>query len=251
MTGGLDLSLGGLAFCGAVLFVAGFVRGYSGFGFSAVTVAGMALVTSPAVAVPMAILLEVSASLFQARSIWRQIAWRDAFALLAGGIIGNPLGIVALETAPPSMLKAGVYLYILVVSIVLLFMRSRPMRLNDAMWFGVGLIAGAINGATALSGLFIITVMTLTATPAARMRATIIAYIFFSDFYTAGLLVWRGFVDLALVKLFVLAMPVVAVGIVLGSRHFLNTTEQQFRRATLAFLSALSIAGLAQVFAGT
>jgi uncharacterized membrane protein YfcA len=236
-----------LAWAATVLFAAGFVRGYSGFGFSAVTVAGLAFVVSPAVAVTTAILLEVAASLVQARSVWRDIDWRSVLVLLAGGLIGNPIGVGVLEFAPADALKAGVYLYVLGVALLLAVGRPTPRALSGAAWFAVGLAAGAVNGATALSGLFIVTVMTLTATPPVRMRATLVGYFFLSDLYVTGLLWWRGFVDADLVTALTFALPVVAFGIWIGSRRFLSASDAQFRRATLALLSALAVAGLGQL----
>jgi len=242
-----DLSNFALLWAALVLAVAGYVRGYSGFGFSAVTVAGLAFVVEPAVAVTTAILLEVIASLIMAPAMWKDIDWRGALVLLLGGFIGNPAGVFALELAPPDAIKAAVYLYVLAVAILLGFARPQERRLGNAAWFAVGLVAGAINGATALSGLFIVTVMTLTATPPSRMRATLSTYFFLSDFYAAGLLGWRGFIDRELVVMLALILPVVAVGIWIGSRRFGQASEAQFRRATLTLLAALAVAGLGQL----
>jgi uncharacterized membrane protein YfcA len=240
----IGLSWPALAWCAVVLLAAGFARGYSGFGFSAIVVAGVGIVASPALAVPLAILLEVFASLLQARSIWRQIAWRDALTMLAGSVLGNPLGVLVLERAPADTLKIVVYLGVLCVCAILLLAKPNERRLGDIAWFAIGLAAGIVNGATALSGLIVVTVMALTATPAARMRATLIAYFFFSDFYTATLMIGRGLVGMPVLLLFAGAIPIVAGGILLGSRRFLSASDAEFRRATLLLLAALAVVGL-------
>ena len=51
-----------------VVLGAGVVRGFSGFGFSALTVAGCSIFASPAEIVPIAIQLEVLASISLIRS---------------------------------------------------------------------------------------------------------------------------------------------------------------------------------------
>jgi hypothetical protein len=86
--------------------------------------------------------------------------------------------------------------------------------------------------------------MTLTATPPSRMRAMLIAYFFFSDFYAGALMAGRGLIDANLAILAAIAFPVVAAGILLGSRRFLGATDTQFRRATVLLLAALAVAGL-------
>lgn len=116
--------------------------------------------------------------------------------------------------------------------------------------FVVAVAAGVVNGTTALSGLFIVAVMTITLTPPTRMRATLIVYFFFSDFYVAGLFIWRGLVVDEVIHLIIYSLPFVVVGIVIGSRKFLNTNDEQFRTATLAFLAVLSLIGLSSLMFG-
>lgn len=232
---------------GLVFLVAGFARGYSGFGFSAVTVVGLSFVVSPVTAVATAILLEIAASLLQARSVLRDVDWRNTMVLLAGGLLGNPVGVWILEVAPETVLKAMVYGFLLGVVALLAFTRPRHIQFSAAAWFAVALGAGIVNGATALSGLFIVAVMTIAGVAPARMRATLIAYFFFSDLYAAGLLGWRGMIDGAVVLQTLYALPLVGLGIALGSRRFLGASDTQFRRATLALLTALSLAGLAML----
>ena len=48
-----DLSMGAGAFLAAALFAAAFIRGYSGFGFSAICLILAALVTNPLALIPV------------------------------------------------------------------------------------------------------------------------------------------------------------------------------------------------------
>ena len=76
MTLPFDLSVAAFAILAAGVFVASFARGYSGFGFSALVVASGSLVTDPINVVPLAIVMEVTASLLQAISVWRHVDWK-------------------------------------------------------------------------------------------------------------------------------------------------------------------------------
>ena len=78
----LGLSGYGLLYAVLVVFVAAFIRGYSGFGFSAVLMVGLILQLPAAEIVPLSITLEVIASAGQARGIYRDINWRPLAALL-------------------------------------------------------------------------------------------------------------------------------------------------------------------------
>lgn len=232
------------AIAALVLLLAGFVRGYSGFGFSAVTVAGLSFVVEPALAVPVAVLLEVAASVFQGRSIWHDIDWKLAGLLLAGGLIGNPAGVFLLAIADPFTLRLALYGFVTAICLTLFFASPAPRKLGSASWLGVGLVAGAINGAMALSGLVIVTVMTLTATRPARIRATLVAYFFLSDIYAGGLLASGGLIGRETLVLVLVALPLVAFGILIGSRRFLAASDAGFRRATLILLLCIAISGI-------
>ncbi|RYF80996.1 MAG: sulfite exporter TauE/SafE family protein, partial [Comamonadaceae bacterium] len=71
MTGLLEPPLAPLllAYSLCVVFAAGVVRGFAGFGFSAIAVAGLSLIVSPAQVVPAIFALEILASLSQLRGI--------------------------------------------------------------------------------------------------------------------------------------------------------------------------------------
>ena len=64
-----------LALTALVVFAAGIVRGYTGFGFSALLVATLGLAQPLALIVPLTMLLEIAASVFMMRAVWKQINW--------------------------------------------------------------------------------------------------------------------------------------------------------------------------------
>ena len=55
----------------AVIFLAAIVRGYSGFGFSLLTITALSLLMAPAQVIPAIFLLEIAASLHLLPSIGR------------------------------------------------------------------------------------------------------------------------------------------------------------------------------------
>ena len=59
----LELSAAAWIFLAAAVFFAAIVRGFAGFGFSALTVASLVFVLPPAVVVPLVLMLEVAAIL--------------------------------------------------------------------------------------------------------------------------------------------------------------------------------------------
>ena len=243
----LGLSAGGLVWCGLVLFVAAFVRGYSGFGFSSVLMAGLTLVLPAAEIVPMSIALEVLASIGQARGIARHVDRQRLAVLLAGGLIGSPIGVYCLTIFPDEPLRGGILFFIMAASLVLLMSPRRLVSVSLPVFALAGFTAGIVNGATALSGLVLALFFALTGTAPVVMRATMIAYFFVTDMWTGGILAVSGLFDPVTIMRTVAALPVLAVGIWLGSNRFTATPPHSFRAAILYLLLLLCTIGLLRI----
>lgn len=244
----LELSTGTAIFAAAVLGLASFIRGYSGFGFSAVLVAGLAFVVEPVAAVPLAITFEVCASVVQGRSVRHEIRWKDFWTLLIAAVIGNPVGVLILTTVDGDLLRGVTFGVLLTMSLLLLVKRTARVAPTTTVVFGVGVVAGVVNGATAMSGLVLVLAMSFIVISAAEMRATLVAYFFASDLVVLIVLGARGKLPDELFWRVLLGLPVLIVGVIVGSRVFRSATEESFRKNTLRLLSAISLVGITRVF---
>ena len=243
----LGLSSGGLAWCGAVLFVAALVRGYSGFGFSSVLMAGLTFVFPATAIVPLSIALEVVASSGQAKGIWRHIDRPHLTVLLVAGLIGNPIGVYLLAILPDEQLRLAILLFIAAASLILLCAPRHLFNISTPVYAIAGFTAGVVNGATALSGLFLALFFTLTGVRPAVMRATMIAYFFVTDVWTGGLLISSGFFGHGTVLAILLALPLLGLGVWLGSNRFFATPPDSFRTYVLWLLLLLCTIGLLRI----
>lgn len=244
MEAALGLSGYGLPFAVLVMFIAAFIRGYSGFGFSAVLMAGLILQLPAAEIVPLSIALEVIASAGQARGIYRDINWRPLTALLLTGMIGAPFGVYLLGILPEEPLRIAVQIFVLLVSVFLVFSKERQNPTPLILFALVGFISGVVNGATALSGLVLALFFTLSGEKAAVMRATMIAYFFVTDMWTGGLLIGAGLFEIQTVIRVIAALPLLGIGVWVGSKSFLATNPASFRIYVLWLLFGLSSLGL-------
>lgn len=243
MTLPFDLGTGAFAILAVGIFVASFARGYSGFGFSALVVASGSLVTDPINVVPLAIVMEVTASLLQAVSVWRHVDWKRVAILCGGALVGNPFGVALLTYLSSNSLRIAISAFILTASLVLLAGWRRTRRTGPWGAGAVGLGAGVANGATALGGLPVALFMTADGEDPATMRATLIAYFFLTDLYAGALLLHQNVLTIETLNAAVWALPILAIGLVLGGRRFIGTTPEAFRRFTLGLLIALSSVG--------
>ncbi|MBV8768681.1 MAG: sulfite exporter TauE/SafE family protein [Hyphomicrobiales bacterium] len=234
----------------AGLLIASFARGYSGFGFSAILVASWSLVAPPSLPVAVAVMLEVSASVLQAASVWRSVDWRRIGLLLAGAVVCSPLGVLVLTLAAPSTVRLLIAALVLLCSCALLagFRLEKPV--GTAGQIGVGGVSGFVNGATAMGGLPVALFLAASSIAPATMRASFIAYFFALDILAGTLLAREGILGEQALVVALSCLPILVIGLLLGGRHFLSASPEEFRRHTLWLLVLLALIGFAKAILG-
>jgi uncharacterized protein len=238
-----DLGLGACLWMGFAIVVAGFIRGYSGFGFSAMVIAASSLVTNPLHFVAVVVILETAMSLQAAKGIGADIDWRRVGMLLAGAVLGLPLGLWLLTGVSETAARAMISGYILVMCAVLL----AGWRLRAEVRGPWNLVAGVVSGlanAPGMGGLPIAAFFAAQPMRAAVFRATLIAFFPLLDLYSAPLYWWHGLVSWSTLWASLSALPLTVLGNWLGSRHFLNTDPKEFRRFAILLLAGLAGLGL-------
>lgn len=238
-----DLSTGATVWMTVVILIAAFVRGYSGFGYSAMVIAASSLVTNPLNFVAVVVILETAMSMQAARGAGPDVDWRRVVYLLVGAAVGLPLGLWAMTAISEDAARAVISLYVLFMCGVLLVgwrLRSEVRGAGNAL---AGLISGLAN-APGMGGLPVAAFFAAQPMPAAVFRATLIAYFPILDLYSAPLYWLSGLVTWDTLWASLIALPVTFLGNWLGGRHFLNTDPQDFRRFAIVLLAGLAAMGL-------
>ncbi|WP_342078857.1 sulfite exporter TauE/SafE family protein [Yoonia sp. SS1-5] len=244
-----DLGPGQAAALGVALFGAAFVRGYSGFGFSAIFIAFAALITNPLPLIPVVFSCEMLMTVFQARGIRGHVDWRRVFALLAGAAIVLPFSVWAILSLGESTVRLSVSLIVLTMSLVLLSGWTLQRTIKAPGHMGVGMVSGLCNSA-GIGGLPVAAFMTAQPMQAATFRATMIVYLTGLDLITMPLLWAGGLVTWETALGVALAFPLLGLGVWLGGRQFLAASPSTFRRFAVMLLLALSLLGLARAMMG-
>lgn len=238
-----DLGPGTAAALAIGLLVAAFVRGYSGFGFSAIFVAFASLLTNPLPLIPVVFTCEITMTAFQARGIRPHIDWRRAIALLAGAAVALPLSISV-------MLSIGVDTARLVISgiigtLALVLLSGWRLRrlIGTRGNLAVGVVAGLANGA-GVGGLPVAASMAAQPIPAPVFRATMIVFLTGIDIMSLPLLWHGGLIGADTITGLVMAFPILALGVYLGGRQFFSAAPDTFKRFAVVLLLVLSFLGL-------
>ena len=108
-----------VAFCLGVMFVAAFIRGYTGFGSSLLWVPSLSLVLPPVAVVPVTFMLELAVSLHLLPSIRRDVHWASLCWIWLGAAVGVPLGLAAIVSLPADMTRGAVAVTVIVAALLL------------------------------------------------------------------------------------------------------------------------------------
>ncbi|OOG20617.1 hypothetical protein B1C78_17145 [Thioalkalivibrio denitrificans] len=245
-----QFSAGLIAYIVVVVFLAGVVRGYSGFGFSALVTLSLALFLPPAMVIPMLMLMEIMASIQTLPRVWKQVDRVTLTLLMAGSVVSVPLGAYLLANLPDSELRLVISTMVLVVTIILWRGYRFPARGRKGLSLATGLGSGMMTGAAGAGGLIVAVMFLSISAHMAVIRATMIAYVMFQSSYMAVVAGIYGLMNLhTLISAVVLAVPMFA-GVMVGHRTFVASAQVAYRRFVLILLMVLSVAGIVRALMG-
>jgi uncharacterized protein len=238
-----DLGLAAMIWMAVAIFVAALVRGYSGFGYSAMVITASALVTNPLNFVAVVVIAETVMTLQSWSGLSHEVDWRRVKWLLFGALIGMPLGLWALSFVSEDGARAVVSVYVLTMCLILL--AGFRMAREAGAWptFGTGIVSGLAN-APGMGGLPVAAFFAAQPMAPAVFRATVVAYFPILDLFSAPMYWLAGLVTMDTLWASLLVLPLTLVGNWLGARHFFNTDPQDFRRFAILLLAGLAVLGL-------
>jgi uncharacterized protein len=235
-----------LLFALIAIFLAAIVRGFSGFGFSLLSVTALSLVYPTAKIVPAIFLLEIAASLHLLPSIWKDIHWRSLLPLAIGCLIATPFGVWALASMDATLMQLFMSAFVL-VAVALMWMgyalKTMPGPILSTI---VGAASGLTNGAFGIGGPPV--VLFYFSSPAGNIagRASLIAFFLITDAIGLMNLAVYDLVTKDALWLAAMFLPALIAGVWLGSRSFTNADQDQFRKMVLVIMALLAIIGAAK-----
>ncbi|MFZ7090908.1 TSUP family transporter [Primorskyibacter sp. 2E233] len=244
MSGLLDLPPGVAGLAIGSCFAAGAIRGFAGFGLSALAMAILASFISPVQLLPVFWFLEMAASLILMKGGWADAERTTALTLIVSSALGLPLGLLFSLSLDPGVSKTLALLVLIVLALAqlarlrLLFLATRPGTMLS------GFCAGLITGISGAGGMFIAIYALVRGLPARQMRGTLNIYILGGG--TLGLishLVVGTMTGQAALRAVVLIVPTLA-GLFLGRALFTPKWEPYYRPVCLGLLISLAAMGL-------
>ena len=235
---------------GVVLF-AGFVRGLTGFGFSALCVSCLSVFLPPAQVVPALFVLEILASISLLKTCWPDVHWSWLRALILGNVVFIPLGVLTQQSLPADTLRlliAGIIGVIALAQLQGLRPQGPP---GKALQWGTSMVSGWLNGLAAIGGIAVAMVFNQTRLAPAVMRASLVVLFLFTDLF--ALLCLFGMSSLGIVPASMQDitgptafwsaawLPAMLLGIWLGHRQSDRISPERFRRGVQILLVLIAL----------
>lgn len=235
-----DLSSGEAIFLAVGLLGAAFIRGYSGFGFSAIVVALASLVTNPLLVIPAIFACEIFMTVFLLPAVYRAVDWRR-FGLISIGtlvLIGPSVWMMARLDA--DLARQVISLLIAAIALFLLSGWTPKRKAGRGGYLAVGALSGMANSA-GVGGLPLAAFLTAQRLSPAAFRALMVVQLFVLDIVTLPIMAANDLVSSDTWRAALMALPILGVGIWLGMRSFGLGSDKTFRTLVTVLLLMLSL----------
>ena len=142
----------GLVWLLGAAFVGGLVRGFTGFGTAMVFIPVASLFLTPVSAIAALVVMDIFGPAPLLRRAWRAVDRAELGRLVLGGLIGIPLGTLALPALDPVAFRWGVSATSLTLLAVLASGWRYEGRPTARLMLAIGFAAGFLGGLAGLPG---------------------------------------------------------------------------------------------------
>lgn len=223
--------------------LAGFVQGLSGSNFGLVAMAVWAWSLEPTLTGPLVVCGSLVGQLLAIRSLRRRFHAPRLFAMVAGGLIGVPLGVLLLHRIDPTLFRLLVGVLLVVWCPLMLLSRELPRfaRGGHAANASVGLLGGVMGGLGGLTGPAPALWATLRGWDRDTQRSVIQGFNLAMQALTMATYLLSGTITRQAFSLFPLVAVAVLIPTLIGIRLYSRFSDQTFRRVILSLLAVSGV----------
>ena len=229
-----------LILIGLILF-ASFTQGLTGFGYALISIPLITLLTDIRYAIILGALCGLVMNIYLLIQLRGHITFADVKSLIIGSVVGIPFGVYFLSEANPQLLKT--FLGILVLIFVLLSLTKviKQRGINSRWGYLFGLFSGLLGGAFNTNGPPILIYFYLQNWDKLKQKASITGFFIVSSVIIVSSHAISGLTTKAIFMDFLMYLPVVLIGLFIGSSLFSRVSSKLYNKIILFGLLAISI----------
>jgi uncharacterized membrane protein YfcA len=238
------LALEGLGWLVAGVFLAGAVRGFSGFGAALVymPIAGQFL--PPLWALITLVIMEVFGPIPNLPAAWRAADRAQVARIAVGGAVALPVGLAVLLAVQSEVFRYMVGALVLTMPILMLCGLRLAGPITPRLQYGTGVVSGLVGGIAGLPGPPVILLYMASSTAAAVMRANIMLYLVVVDLTLIVVISLTGRMEAVPLLLgLILALPNL-LGNLAGAAMFRPERQRLYRMFGLGVMMVVGLTSL-------
>lgn len=215
---------------------ASLVASLTGFGYALVATPFLVLLFPPTAVVPMVLVSWFPMAVILIYQSRRLLNPRRIARMLAGAVVGGPLGIYGLASLSADDMRSVIGAITLLAVASLLVKPTNPWRRETPALLGAGLLSGILGGASAMSGPPIVLLGLKQRWEHEGFRADLLCYFFLLHAMVAAVLGNVGILAGDTLTATVLAFPGVLVGYVAGMWLRRHVDGRMYRRLAIGLI---------------
>ncbi len=232
------------AYALGIATLAGLVRGFSGFGSALIYMPLMSAIYSPAVAAPTILLIDTLCGLPFAIHAWPQANRREVLPVAVGGVVGVPLGVLALVYVSPLSLRWFIAGLVLIAVAVLAAGWRYHGKPTVPAALGVGALSGFGAGAVQIGAPPLLVFWLGGKNSAATVRANIMVYFILQGTLSMLLYLYSGLFDAQTTVLSLMFGVPFALAMFAGAYWFHGSSDALYRRVAYLIIGFAGLASL-------
>jgi uncharacterized membrane protein YfcA len=226
---------------GLIVFVTHFIQGVTGFGCAILAMPFCILLVGIGVARPVLTVLALVLDVYLLVCSWKQVDWRQYLHILLFVLPGLPVGMIAYNVLPGTILQRVLAVFMVIVGVQGLLAQTRfrkapshawPAWLLDVLLF----LGGAIQGAFTSGGPPVIIYATQKIRDKGAFRATLVAIWTTLNVFIIGDIIARQELAGLAGRLVLSSLPFLVLGGLLGDLAHRRISGEAFTRLIYAVL---------------
>jgi len=222
-----------------IVFFAGFTKGLSGFGSVLVALPLLAIFLDIKTVVPFMMLCALSMTIILLFQLWKHLDWKSIYPFFLGALPGIPIGVVFLKKFDKDLIHVVLGVTLISYSIYSFFFKQFEKEIKDWWAYLFGFLSGCLDGALSSGGPPAIVYTSMKSWSKDKVKVTLQGYFLLVESMTVIFHAISGLTTLAVVRFFIISMPVLIMGTYVGSFLYGKLNDEIYKRIILGILAIL------------
>lgn len=224
-----------------IVLIGAVTQGLTGFGFALISVPLLSLFLDIKTAIPLGALCGLVINLLLFLKFKKHMDLREIGPLMAGALLGIPMGAVFLREAAPGVIKIILAFVVLLFALYSLSGKVSTKGINVNWGYFYGFMAGILGGAFNTNGPPVLIYSYLKGWDKNIMKASLVGFFTFTSVIIVSSHLAAGLITKSILVQFLYLLPVITVGIAFGNWLFSRVSSKIYNKVIIYSLIVISL----------